>query len=299
MVNFQSVEFRVVPNENMHRVDIVATPAPVNLLIENHVGLAAGRCSAAAGRVDFEVASQRWDRVVFSGALSPRCAERSISRVLLRPADYAYGTFVALWRELGGEVGGRLRVAPTPADARGFASFDSLTLGEIVRLTNKYSSNLMARHLLLTMGEDRFGLPATPGKGAAAMAEWSQERGFSLGDTDIDNGSGLSRTTHITALKMANVLCAAYHSRYAPEFMASLPLAGIDGTLRARMKNAPAGSVRLKTGHLDGVSGVAGYVTTPAGKTFVLVSLVNDLRADSGAAEPVHAALVNWMQANL
>ena len=81
--------------------------------------------------------------------------------------------------------------------------------------------------------------------------------------------------------------------------MASLPLAGIDGTLHARMKEAPAGSVRLKTGHLDGVSGVAGYVTTPAGKTFVLVSLVNDSRTDSGAAEPVHAALVNWMQANL
>jgi D-alanyl-D-alanine carboxypeptidase/D-alanyl-D-alanine-endopeptidase (penicillin-binding protein 4) len=57
--------------------------------------------------------------------------------------------------------------------------------------------------------------------------------------------------------------------------------------------------VRLKTGHLDGVSGVAGYVTTPAGKPYVLVSLVNNPRADFGAAEPVHAALVAWMQANL
>ena len=78
-----------------------------------------------------------------------------------------------------------------------------------------------------------------------------------------------------------------------------LPLAGVDGTLRSRMKSSPAGSVRLKTGHLDGVSGVAGFVTTPAGKTFVLVSLVNDARADYGAAEPVHAALVNWMQTDL
>jgi D-alanyl-D-alanine carboxypeptidase/D-alanyl-D-alanine-endopeptidase (penicillin-binding protein 4) len=168
-----------------------------------------------------------------------------------------------------------------------------------VRLTNKYSSNLMARHLLLTLGEDRFGPPATLDKGAAALAEWSRERGLSLQDVAIDNGSGLSRTTHISVLQLGKVLSAAYHSRYAPEFMASLPLAGIDGTLHARMKDASAGSVRLKTGHLDGVSGVAGYVTTPAGKTFVLVSLVNDSRTDSGAAEPVHAALVNWMQANL
>jgi D-alanyl-D-alanine carboxypeptidase/D-alanyl-D-alanine-endopeptidase (penicillin-binding protein 4) len=190
-------------------------------------------------------------------------------------------------------------VASTPADAQPFMSFDSLTLGEIVRLTNKYSSNLMARHLLLTMGEDRFGLPATLDKGAAAIAEWSRERGLSLQDVDIDNGSGLSRATHISALQMAKILSAAYHSPYAPEFIASLPLAGLDGTLRSRMKGAPAGSVRMKTGHLDGVSGMAGYVTTPAGKTYVVVSLINDVRADYGAAEPVHAALVGWVQANL
>jgi len=299
MVNFQSIEFRLMPNESMHRVDIVATPSPVNLVIENHIDLAQGACSAAADRVDFEVASDRWDRVVFSGALSPTCMERSVARVLLRPADYAFGTFVALWRELGGEFAGTLRVGPSPADAHPLLSFDSLTLGEIIRLTNKFSSNLMARHLLLTVGGDRFGTPATPGKGAAALTEWAQARGLPLEDMIIDNGSGLSRTTRISALQMAKVLSVAYHSRYAPEFLASLPLAGIDGTLRSRMKGVAAGSVRLKTGHLDGVSGVAGYVTTPAGRTLVLVSLVNDPRADSGAAEPIHAALVGWIQATL
>jgi len=299
MVNFQSIDFRVVPNAAMHRVDIVATPAPVNLTIENHVTLVPGRCAGAASRVDFDVASERWDRVVFSGALSPACAERSFARVLLTPTDYAFGTFVELWHELGGEFTGKLRVAPTPADAQPFLVFDSLTLGEIVRLTNKFSSNLMARHLLLTLGEDRFGRPATLDKGAAAIAEWSRERGLALDDMNIDNGSGLSRTTHISVLQMAKVLSAAYHSRFAPEFIASLPLAGIDGTLRSRMKTAPAGSVRMKTGHLDGVTGVAGYVTTASGKTYVLVSLVNDSRADYGAGEPIHAALVSWMQAHL
>jgi len=299
MVNFQSVEFRVMPNAPMRRVDIVATPAPVNLRVENSVALASGRCSGAAGRVDFEVASERWDRVVFSGALSASCAERSFSRVLLRPANYAFGTFVELWRELGGKFDGKLRVARTPADAQPFVIFDSLTLGEIVRLTNKFSSNLMARHLLLTMGEDRFGVPATIDKGAAAIAEWSHERGLALQGMNIDNGSGLSRATHISVLQMAKVLSAAYHSRYAPEFIASLPLAGIDGTLKSRMKTSPAGSVRMKTGHLDGVTGMAGYVTTPSGKTFVLVSLINDSRADYGAGEPIHAALVRWIQGNL
>jgi serine-type D-Ala-D-Ala carboxypeptidase/endopeptidase (penicillin-binding protein 4) len=98
---------------------------------------------------------------------------------------------------------------------------------------------------------------------------------------------------------MAKVLNAAYHSRFAPEYLASLPLAGMDGTLRTRMKSAPGGSVRLKTGTLDGVSGVAGYVTSASGKTYILVSLVNHSRADFGAAEPVHAALVTYIQEQL
>jgi D-alanyl-D-alanine carboxypeptidase/D-alanyl-D-alanine-endopeptidase (penicillin-binding protein 4) len=299
MVNFQSIEFRVAANAGTRQVDIAASPSPGNLIIENHVRFSAGRCSGAAGRVDFQVASARWDRVVFTGGLSPHCAERSFVRVLLQPPTYAFGTFVELWHELGGELSGKLRVEAAPADAETLLSFDSLTLGEIVRLTNKYSSNLMARHLLLTMGKERSGGPATLDKGAAAIGDWSRERGIDLQGMDIDNGSGLSRSTHISVLQMAKVLSAAYHSRYAPEFIASLPLAGVDGTLRSRMKSSPAGAVRLKTGHLDGVSGVAGYVTANSGKTYVLVSLVNHARADFGGGEPVHAALVAWMLDNL
>ncbi len=295
MVNFQSIDFSVLPDSATRHVNIVASPSPGNLAIENRVRFVAGRCGAAAARVDFKVDSARWDKVVFSGALSPNCAERSFTRVLLQPATYAFGTFVELWRELGGEFTGKLRVEAAPADTQALLNFDSLTLGEIVRLTNKYSSNLMARHLLLTMGGERLGAPATLQKGAAAMADWSRAHGLDLQDMDIDNGSGLSRRTRISVLQMAKLLSVAYHSRYAPEFLASLPVAGVDGTLRSRMNSTPAGAVRLKTGHIDGVSGVAGYVTAASGKTYVLVSLVNHARADYGAGEPVHAALVNWI----
>jgi D-alanyl-D-alanine carboxypeptidase/D-alanyl-D-alanine-endopeptidase (penicillin-binding protein 4) len=299
IVNFQSIDFRLAADAQTHRVDVIASPAPVNLEIDNRIRYAGGGCAGSAGRVDFKVTSPQWDRVVFSGALSPHCAERTIARVLLRPSTYAFGTFVELWRQSGGEFSGKMRMEAAPADAKLLFSYESLSLGEIVRLTNKHSSNLMARHLLLTIGKERYGEPATLEKGAAAIADWSRDRGFDLSNVDIDNGSGLSRSTHISALQMARMLSAAFHSRFAPEFLASLPLAGMDGTLRSRMKSSAAGSVRLKTGHLDGVSGVAGYVTTPGGKSFVLVSLVNNARADFGAAEPVHAALVAWIQANL
>ncbi|MGO9931370.1 MAG: D-alanyl-D-alanine carboxypeptidase/D-alanyl-D-alanine-endopeptidase [Steroidobacteraceae bacterium] len=299
MVNFQSVEFRLAANPDTSQVDIVASPSPGNLAIENHIRFTSGRCTGGADRVDFQVVSAGWDRVVFSGALSPQCAQRSFTRVLLRPATYAFGTFVELWREAGGQFTGNLRVEPKPADARPLLTYDSLSLGEIVRLTNKFSSNLMARHLLLTLGMERYGAPATLENGRAAIAEWGREHGLDLQGIDIDNGSGLSRSTQISVRQLAMILSVAYHSRFAPEFMASLPLAGMDGTLRSRMKGSPQGSVRLKTGHLDAVSGVAGYVTGASGRTFVLASLVNHIRADDGAAEPLHAALVAWMQHNL
>jgi D-alanyl-D-alanine carboxypeptidase/D-alanyl-D-alanine-endopeptidase (penicillin-binding protein 4) len=298
MVNFQSIDFNVAANAETHRVDIIASPAPVNLEVDNHIRYASGRCAGPAARVDFKVASPQWDRVDFSGTLSPHCAQQSFARVLLQPATYAFGTFVKLWRDSGGLFEGKLRIEPTPADAKPLFTFESLSLAEIVRLTNKHSSNLMARHLLLTLGRERYGDPATLEKGAAAIADWSRERGFDLGGVDIDNGSGLSRATHITVRQMAKILTAAYHSAFAPEYLASFPLAGMDGTLRSRMKNSPAGAIRLKTGHLDGVSGVAGYVSASSGKTFVLVSLVNDPRADFGAAEPVHAALAAWILKN-
>jgi D-alanyl-D-alanine carboxypeptidase/D-alanyl-D-alanine-endopeptidase (penicillin-binding protein 4) len=299
MVNFQSVEFRLVPNPAARRVDIAATPAPVNLAIENRIALVAGPCSGRAARVTFEVPSAAWDRVEFTGFLSPRCDARSITRVLLSAPGYAFGTFVQLWRESGGKFEGKWRVAAAPPTATPFLSFDSLTLAEVVRLTNKFSNNLMARHLLLTLGAERFGPPATLDKGVRALSAWSQERGLPLSDMEIDNGAGLSRTTRISVLQLAAVLRAAYHSRYAPEFIVSLPLAGVDGTLRSRMQSSQPGFARLKTGHLDGVSGIAGYVTGASGKVYVVVSLVNDARAEAGVGDSVHAALVGWTQAAL
>jgi len=299
MVNFQSVEFRLAPDAATRSVDIVATPAPINLAIDNRVAFATGRCRGAAARVGFEVPSGEGDRAVFSGDLSAECLDRTITRVMLKAPSYAFGTFVELWRESGGEFNGGMRIGAAAPDAQPLLSFESLTLGEVIRLTNKYSNNLMARHLFLTIGADRYGTPATLEKGARAVADWSRARGLPLAEMVVDNGSGLSRGARISALEMGALLRFAYRSRWAPEFIASLPLAGIDGTLRTRMQNTAAGSVRLKTGHLDGVTAVAGYVTGGSGKTYVLVSFINDARSDSGAGEPVHAALVDWIQATL
>jgi PBP4 family serine-type D-alanyl-D-alanine carboxypeptidase len=296
LVNFQSVEFHVTPDAAGHRVIVSADPMPDNLTIDNRIRFVAGGCRRTADRVDFTVKSSTWDHVLFSGTLAAQCPPRGFRRALLQPRDYAYGTFLSYWRELGGEFSGRLRTGLAPTDGAPLLDYDSQSLGELIRLTNKFSNNVMARDLFLALGTQRFGEPATLEKSRLAIAAWGAAHNLGLEQMRIDNGSGLSREERISAAALARVLVSAWHSPFQPEFLASLPLAGIDGTLRSRLRDVAAGSVRLKTGTLAGVSAIAGFVTAADGESYVTVSIVNDARADSGAAEPVHAAVIHFAQ---
>jgi D-alanyl-D-alanine carboxypeptidase/D-alanyl-D-alanine-endopeptidase (penicillin-binding protein 4) len=167
-----------------------------------------------ADRVDFTVMSASRNHVVFSGALAGQCGLRAFTRALLQPNQYAYGTFVEYFRQLGGEFGGQMRTGAAAPDAGLLLSYDSLSLGELIRLTNKFSNNLIARNLFLTLGAERFGEPATLEKSRAVIPAWGQARGLGLEQLIIDNGSGLSRQERISASALARVLYAAFHSPY-------------------------------------------------------------------------------------
>jgi D-alanyl-D-alanine carboxypeptidase/D-alanyl-D-alanine-endopeptidase (penicillin-binding protein 4) len=112
----------------------------------------------------------------------------------------------------------------------------------------------------------------------------------------LENGAGLSRETRISARSMARLLIAAHASPYEAELIASMPLSAMDGTLRRRFTDADmAGRLHLKTGRLEGVSGLAGYVLAPNGKRYVLVSLHNDRGVQLGAGSAVQNALMRWL----
>ncbi|HWK49277.1 MAG TPA: D-alanyl-D-alanine carboxypeptidase, partial [Steroidobacter sp.] len=112
----------------------------------------------------------------------------------------------------------------------------------------------------------------------------------------LDNGSGLSRAERVTARGLGEMLDMAWHSPFMPEFAASLPLSATDGTLRNRFKSpGMQGRIRLKTGHLDNVSALAGFVNAASGKTYVVVIIVNSPGAQGGSGEAVHAELIRWV----
>ena len=212
------------------------------------------------------------------------------------PAQYAYGTFVTLWRQQGGQFRGGMLRAPTPPAARLLLTHESEPLSEIVRVTNKYSSNMMARSLVLALAAEMHGTPATTTAGQETIVNWLKTRGLVLPELVIGNGSGLSREARISADSMAKLLIGARQSRFAPEFLTSLSLGGLDGTLEKRFQNVDDPSrVRMKTGTLKDVSCLAGYVTGKSGKAYAVVVFVNHPGAQNGLGEMIQSTVVDWV----
>src|SRR5690606_15503380 len=148
--------------------------------------------------------------------------------------------FQMLWRELGGTLAKGIRPGKVPSGADLLVWHDSETLGDTIRQINKQSNNVMARTLLLTLGAEKSGPGATPGTGASAALAVLREQQVDTRGWVIDNGAGLSRDGRLTAGGLADMLDAAWRSPLMPEFVSSLAISGVDGTVRRRLRNGEA-----------------------------------------------------------
>jgi D-alanyl-D-alanine carboxypeptidase/D-alanyl-D-alanine-endopeptidase (penicillin-binding protein 4) len=305
LLNFRSVLYTFVPDPAAGVARVSAEPPLAATAVDASVPLAAGPCGdwRAALKAGFEAGRTR-----FAGIYATSCGEQTWPVADPQPATYDARLLEALWREMGGRLQGRARTGSAPAQAQPAFEWLSPPLAEVVRDINKYSNNLMAQQLYLTLA-----LQAAPQQAAteeaarALLAAWVAERTGASGpaggrvetplpfestgsETVIDNGSGLSRHTRISAQQMARLLLQAYDSPVMSEFMSSLPISGLDGTLRR--SRATPGRAHLKTGSLRDVNAVAGYVLSDSGRRYVLVAIVN--HAQAGAARPALDALVQW-----
>jgi D-alanyl-D-alanine carboxypeptidase/D-alanyl-D-alanine-endopeptidase (penicillin-binding protein 4) len=248
-------------------------------------------------------------RVMLHGSFPKHCAVGYAIGVLDHQT-YVDRLVRRIWRDLGGVIDGGTAEAATPPDARLLAEHVSRTLPELVRDTNKASDNVLARTLYLSLGalepDPLLGSrpqPAAAGSNAdtAARAEqavrdWMHGHGIDDTGMVLDNGSGLSRSARITPVQMGAVLQAGLHSDWAPEFQASLPIAAVDGTMRRRLHDSPAaGRARLKTGSLNDVTAIAGYVPDAAGRPCVVVAMVDGALAGNGRGRMVLDAIVDWV----
>jgi D-alanyl-D-alanine carboxypeptidase/D-alanyl-D-alanine-endopeptidase (penicillin-binding protein 4) len=230
-------------------------------------------------------------RIRFSGSYPASCGEKTWPIAYADPASYNARAIEGLWRSMGGKLTGMVRSGVAPALPATF-EVTSPTLAEVIRDINKFSNNVMAQQVFLTLGLDRQSgnLASTPERSRAALQQWWQHRVGSVDVPTIDNGSGLSRRTSISAQALGQMLQIAYASHLMPELMSSLPIVGIDGTLKR--SRAVAGSAHLKTGSLRDVSAIAGYVHASSGTRYVLVAMVN--HPNAAAARPALDALIEW-----
>ncbi|MBC53760.1 MAG: D-alanyl-D-alanine carboxypeptidase/D-alanyl-D-alanine-endopeptidase [Gammaproteobacteria bacterium] len=300
LFNFQVVNFFFYPHDNGRDVIIRSDPALPNLTINNRLQLREGPCTGFQRGISFseEVAS---NTVTFSGQHPSGCGEYSMTRAVLDAAQYNFGLFQLLWRELGGEFDGELREASLSAITDNEAvpplvTWQSPPLADIIKSINKYSNNMMTRQLLLTLGLQHGGAPTSIDTGVDAVRSYLSDVGIDHSELVMANGSGLSRDTRLTAALLGAILQRGFLIPTMPEYVASLPLAGLDGTMQERLISGDGhASSHVKTGSLNDVAGIAGYVHAQSGKHYVVVALVNHAQAHTGPGQELGDALLRWV----
>lgn len=296
IANFQAVTFYFYPHPNGREVIIRSDPVLPNLSIDNRLRQRDGACSGYQRGISFSLSNTNSAEVIFSGSFPSRCTQYQMAREVLDAPDYTFGLFQALWQELGGRLEGTLVNGNLPDDLQPVLVWRSLPLADVIKSINKNSNNLMTRHLLLTLGSEVSGAPATVDKGVLTIIDWLHRQQLDTSTLQVINGAGLAREVRLSAALMSAVLQLAWQSPWMPEFVASLPLNGLDGTMRSRLRDEGlAGHMHIKTGTLDEVSAVAGYVRARSGRTFVVSALVNHELADRGPGTELTDALLRWV----
>lgn len=255
---------------NQGSVQIRAEDAPQNWAFVSEVKGTAGGCGAWKNGLDVGFEKRGGNVIVTVRGAYPRACGSSPLPIRIPYQDWLWESWVReIWAQLGGDFTGQVVHGRTPANAPVFYELEGKTLGEHIRQVNKWSNNVMARHLELAVAPRVFN---------AKMQEWLKSLGINIKDWFFDNGSGLSRNTRVDAVGVTQFLRAMSERADFPEYLASLPQAGMDGTLQHRAKNVE-GHAYLKTGSLNGVRAVAGYLRDSDGRWWTLAVFVRGEKA--------------------
>jgi len=292
LINLRALRFTLLADNGKPRL-LMETPSD-GLRVDNQLRAGEGGCGS--NWKDFIsirlIPENNGNRLEFTGTYSPLCGEKALNLAPLPADGQAGGLIRALWKELGGTLGGQVRGGTVPVGSRLIATHESPPLADTVRDINKYSNNVMARQVYLTLGNE--SAPATAERARQRIADWLNARGLRFAELEIENGSGLSRSERISADSLNRLLLDAWKNPVMPEFVSSLPIVGIDGTMKKRLNGSEAtGRAHIKTGTLDSVKTAAGYALDARGRRYAVTFLINHPRASAGSAA-IDALLV-WV----
>jgi len=308
LLNFNTLRLRYLPDGD--KLNVITEPPLDGIRLDNRlIPEPAGSCDGWDDRV---IVQPGGDSVVLQGGYPGECGEREHNLSVMPHPRYMEAVFRALWKELGGTLNGELREGTAKDDAKLFSTHHSDPLSTIIRDINKFSNNVMARQLFLTLGATAFTPSPLAGEGGGdgakkeatftnversvlAAQDWLHRQRLDFPELVLENGAGLSRTERISAQHLAQLLQSAATHPFSAEFEASLPILGVDGSVKKRLKESPsAGHAHLKTGTLEGVKTIAGYVRSRNGREWVVVFFINHPHAKYG--QDAQDALVQWIQ---
>ena len=292
LLNYKSLTFRFAPDPLKGTVQVTVDP-PLAAYPLYAPQLSNGDCGDWRVKLNPAIDS---NSARFNGTYPAACGERiwHVHPHLMTHTKYFDLAFRRFWADLGGTLKGETRSGLLPPSARLVAEWDSASLSEVIRDINKFSNNVMARQVMLTLAVQTTGLPANTERGATVIHAWLAAKGIAAPELSIENGSGLSRTERISPATLGKMLAATFRSPAMPEFIASLPLVGYDGTMRNRLAaQTVAGKAHIKTGLLNEVRAIAGYVLAASGKRYAVVCMINHPNALRG--NEAQDALLQWV----
>ena len=288
LINENKFTLTFTPRPSDQSVSITSTP-PLTKLV-NKLNLGSGTC------VDWPkhpVTTER--QVIFSGDFNESCGQKKREYRFLNHQEYFVNAFSSLWGELGGKHEGHILESEVPCEAVLLGTHISEPISAAIKKINKESSNVMARHLFLQLGQQ-------PNQGnqlhhaRVTINKWAAQHAIDASSSFVDNGSGLSRYSRVTTEFISSVLRKAWVDPSMPEFLSSLSVPGVDGTLENKFELTPLNSrSHLKTGFLKNVRAVAGYVHHDSGQALSLVIIVNGetLTKDGNLADRILTLIVN------
>jgi D-alanyl-D-alanine carboxypeptidase/D-alanyl-D-alanine-endopeptidase (penicillin-binding protein 4) len=299
MFNKRKSTICIIPTSQRAKVEKDVPDESYNVI--NNLRMVNGSCKGGRAwpKVSIKTNASERSTVFLTGDLSKRCGKREVCKVISMPHRAFYYALKNSLSNSGISFLGTLKLRKVPFDAKYLFSHYSDSLESVISTVAKKSDNLVARQVMLTMGAVTYGEGSTLYKSRKAIeTTLNQYHILEQGTTHIDNGSGLSRTSTLTAKSLANLLDHAYKN-YGHRWMNTLAIAGIDGTIKYRFRNSSIfGRAWMKTGTIRGVKNIAGYVEGASGQYYVVVVLVNDkFSAKYGAV--LGNRVIEWVGSSL
>lgn len=270
--NWNSVTVYVRPGKAGAPAAVFIDPQNEYVTLKNNAKTVSGRGNKI---VISRTTSSRGDTVVVSGSIGASHPELVVYKNISNPSLWAVSNLKEFLKQRGIEVAGEPRVGTAPGDAVKVAEVKSKPVAAIVGDMQKFSNNFVAEMLIKNIAALQHGPPGTMVRGIGIAEKYLDEIGLPKGSYTFRNPAGLTHDNKFSPLQLGRLL-EELRKRFsvAPEFMAALPIAGFDGTLKNRMADI-RGRVRAKTGLLDGVAGLGGYGLDGSGQMFSFVFIYN------------------------